>query len=315
MACADQPWSLILVIILLLHVITSSSKPDSEILLKFKYSLGKNSRLSTWNTSTSPCSGDGTNWIGILCEKGTIWGLQLENMGLTGAMDLNSLKELPFLRTLSFMHNNFEGPLPSIKELRALKSVYLTNNKFSGDIQANAFDGMLSLKKVHLAHNRFTGLIPLSLTILPRLLELRLEGNKFEGAIPDFQQDGLKVMNVSNNVLEGQIPEGLSKMDASSFSGNSDLCGPPLGLCPSSQKLSVGTIVLLVIVVAAALAAIAAVFVILRRGNPTPQLQEAPGSLHVHKEVTFTDADNMEHGSPREHSSKGRRAGVDISEG
>uniref|UniRef100_A0A5B6ZNF7 Putative pollen receptor-like kinase 1 n=1 Tax=Davidia involucrata TaxID=16924 RepID=A0A5B6ZNF7_DAVIN len=74
--------------------------------------------------------------------------------------------------------------------------------------------------------------------------------------------------------------------------GNNDLCGPPLGLCPSSQKLSVGTIVLLVIVMAAALVAIAAVFVILRA---QPAQDEAPALAGpiIHKKVQLL-ADKMD---------------------
>ncbi|KAA8535866.1 hypothetical protein F0562_030814 [Nyssa sinensis] len=308
MASSHQLMCSLFLAVILQQIVTSSSLSDSEILLNFTMSLSNNAALSTWNASTPPCSSGGAaNWAGVLCEKGIVWGLQLENMGLKGAIDIHSLKKLHSLRTLSLMNNSFDGPLPNIKELGKLKSVYFSNNKFSGDIQANAFDGMLSLKKVHLAQNQFTGPIPLSLTILPRLLELRLEGNQFEGEIPDFQQDRLKLVDVSNNELEGQIPHLLTKMGASSFSGNKDLCGPPLGLCPSSKNLSVGMIVVVVIVVAAALAAIAAVFIILRQRCPTSQWEEASTtSSHIHKKMASSDLDKMERGSP-EHSSNGSK--------
>jgi Leucine-rich repeat (LRR) protein len=94
----------------------------------------------------------------------------------------------------------------------------LSNNHFSGVIPLDAFDGMLKLKKVYLAQNEFTGAIPSSLTALPKLLDLRLEGNQFTGQLPDLTQNLLS-FSVSNNALEGPIPAGLSKMDSSSFSG------------------------------------------------------------------------------------------------
>ncbi|CAL5443522.1 unnamed protein product [Camellia sinensis] len=260
------PRSLLLLLVLLLQVVSSSCKSDSEILLDFKKSLGNNGALSSWNTKTTPCSGNKENWVGVLCEeKGNVWGLKLEDMGLSGAIDLESLKDLPALRTISLMNNNLDGSLSSLKKLGALKSAYLSNNKFFGEIESNAFDGMHSLKKLHLANNEFTGLIPLSLTILPKLIELNLEGNKFQGEIPDFKQGILKSLNVSDNDLQGPIPASLAKMNASSFSGNELLCGTPLEACPSESKLPVGTVVVLIVAVVVALAAIAAVFIILGR--------------------------------------------------
>lgn len=142
-------------------------------------------------------------------------------MGLRGVIDVDLLVVLSNLRAISFMDNNFEGPLPNLKKLSALKSVYLSNNEFSGQIPADAFLGMVWLKKVHLARNHFVGEIPTSLTSLPKLLELRLEDNAFIGRIPDFQQTSLNSFNVSHNDLEGRIPASLSRIDSSSFSGKS----------------------------------------------------------------------------------------------
>lgn len=154
-----------------------------------------------------------------MCEKGQVWGLQLEGMGLQGVIDVEALAKLKDLRSVSFMNNNFEGSLPDWKRLGALKTIFMSNNKFSGDIPEDAFSGMLSLKKLYLANNKFTGRIPPSLASLPRLMELSLQNNEFEGQIPPFKQDGLKDVNLSNNKLEGQIPSTLTTLDASSFSG------------------------------------------------------------------------------------------------
>lgn len=154
----------------------------------------------------------------MLCYNGDIWGLQLENLNLSGDIDVDSLTPLRFLRTLSFMDNAFEGLMPDWRKLGALKSLFLSNNHFSGEIPDNAFSSMTSLKKVYLSNNNFIGNIPLSLAITPRLLELRLENNHFTGTIPDFHP-GLRLFNVSNNQLEGRIPPSLALMDPSIFSG------------------------------------------------------------------------------------------------
>lgn len=209
----------ILCLLLLFVVAFSSGSSESELLLQVKHSLANDNALSTWNSSTPPCSGNKANWVGVLCAGGKLWGLKLENMGLKGVIDVDSLQQLPNLRTLSFMNNDFDTTWPSINKLAALKSLYLSNNKFSGEIPAQTFQGMQWLKKLHLSHNQFTGAIPISLATLPRLIHLRMEGNRFNGHIPHFQQKTLRTFNVAQNELYGQIPESLSKMPASSFSG------------------------------------------------------------------------------------------------
>lgn len=83
------------------------------------------------------------------------------------------------------------------------------------------------MKKIWFTNNKFTGSIPVSLTELDLLKELHLEGNQFSGQLPNLKQD-IKSFDVSNNKLEGPIPEGLAKFSAASFSGNEGLCGKPL---------------------------------------------------------------------------------------
>ncbi|KAK7247634.1 hypothetical protein RIF29_42521 [Crotalaria pallida] len=250
----------------------SSLSSDSQLLLKFKESLQNNELLSSWNASSSPpCSG--SHWKGVLCYKNEhIWGLKLENMRLKGVIDVDSLKALPYLRTISLMNNDFESTWPELNKLAGLKNIYLSNNKFYGEIPDQTFEGMQWLKKIHLSNNHFTGAIPTSLATLPRLIDLRLDDNKFTGYIPQFQQTLLKSFNVANNQLEGDVPTSLSKMPASSFSGNKRLCGAPLNACSSSTKknkkpTTITKIIMVVVLVVAAVVVIGVVmfFLLLRR--------------------------------------------------
>ncbi|GAV59735.1 Pkinase domain-containing protein/LRR_8 domain-containing protein [Cephalotus follicularis] len=233
-------------------------------------------------------------------------------MGLKGTLDVDSLKQLPVLRTLSFMNNNFEGPLPELKKLGALKSVYLSNNHFSGVIAKDAFAGMLSLKKLYLAQNAFTGAIPASLTTLPKLMELRLEDNQFGGQIPNFQQKELQVFNVSNNALEGSIPAGLSNFNANSFAGINGLCGKPLKACDpstpvspgpsststtSSKRPSILTIVVVAIVGLVALLALIGAICILCRRNREPLSLEAPLPSNLQRKAGIKESNKLPQGS------------------
>ncbi|KAL3528479.1 hypothetical protein ACH5RR_007801 [Cinchona calisaya] len=295
----------------------------TEALLKFKSSLAYVQAFDTWNPSISPspCSGNYGAWRGVLCAYGIVWGLQLENMGLTGQINVDALVPLHTLRTISLMNNSFEGPIPDWRKLGALKSLFLSDNHFSGQIPDDAFKGMASLKKVYLANNGFTGNIPTTLST-PRLLELRLENNHFTGPIPDFKP-GLKALNVSNNQLQGPIPSSLSKMDPTSFTGNKGVCGPPLVIpcdplgplpdqkppptdtIPSNtnsdsppesdaggnKALSVSRIVIFVIV---GLVALVAIFVLLaifgRSRKETPRLGRAITSSEKHSGSNSTIA-------------------------
>lgn len=212
----------IFITLVFLSCVVSSSyaASDSDLLLKVKDNLEKDPNiLTSWNTTTSPCNGDNSNWRGVRCYQGKVWGLKLENMGLKGFIDVDSLKELPYLRTISFMNNEFDGAWPEINKLTGLKSIFLSNNKFSGEIPADAFVGMQWLKKIHLSNNQFTGPIPPSIIMLPKLMELRLDGNKFTGPLPHLKQSRLKSFNVANNQLQGPIPITLNKIHASSFTG------------------------------------------------------------------------------------------------
>ncbi|KMT04799.1 hypothetical protein BVRB_7g169720 [Beta vulgaris subsp. vulgaris] len=207
----------------------TQSISDAEALLKFKSSLSPSEALNSWSPNTTPCQDKNSHWNGIVCFQGNVIGLRLKNMGLSGNIDVNALANLPGLRTLSFEDNNFTGPMPQFNRLGALKAIYLSNNKFSGEISSDFFSKMESLKKIWLANNTFSGEIPSSLAQLRNLLELHLENNQFSGVLPPLKQPPLVSLDLSNNILQGQIPMSLLNFKASTFVGNPKLCGEIIG--------------------------------------------------------------------------------------
>ncbi|XP_004136442.1 pollen receptor-like kinase 2 [Cucumis sativus] len=218
---------------------SSSTSPEAEILIKFKSSLSHNPALDNWNVSINICDDDAKTkgfWTGVTCKDGALFGLRLENMSLSGFIDIDVLMNLTSLRSLSFMNNSFHGSMPPVRKLGALRALYLAYNKFSGTIPDDAFQDMRSLKTVRLEENAFKGGIPSSLSSLPALVELSLEGNRFEGRIPDFIPRDWKLFDLSNNQLEGSIPSGLANIDPIAFAGNNELCGKPLSRCKSPKK-------------------------------------------------------------------------------
>ncbi|KAM5553532.1 pollen receptor-like kinase 2 [Rosa sericea] len=316
-----------LILLLLFHINVASSAappPDpADTLLKFKDSLKiSGNALSNWVKTTHPCDGRKANWDGVLCGEGKIWGLQLEKMGLSGHIDVTALTQLPDLRTISMMQNNFEGSLPDWRKLSALKTLYMSENKFSGEIPSDLFQGMKQLKKLHLANNQFTGQIPKSLTTLDKLVELTLQGNKFSGKIPDFPQVRWTVFNASKNDLEGEIPDGLRKLSADSFAGNKDLCGAPLHACsaPSShvnteKPTGVSTSLIVIMIVIAVISIGAAIFfVIVRRRNKRSEylssnIEAPPASSVQNRSVSPVPKEPDQVSQTSEHSSKGAEGG------
>ncbi|KAF6167357.1 hypothetical protein GIB67_043218 [Kingdonia uniflora] len=282
-------WSLIFTLLFVCFAISDASETD--VLLKFKDSLANDAALSNWNASTNPCSDNKVRWIGVLCTKDrTVMGLQLENMSLTGLVDVDTLMALPDLRTLSFSNNSFDGPMPNLKQLSSLRSFFLSYNRFSGEIPDDAFLGMGSLKKIYLQQNSFSGKIPTSLTKVLKLLELRLDSNQLEGKIPNFQQKGLQLVNVSNNSLRGSVPKSLSKMDLSFFSGNKALCGEPLLACKTKKPTMLVIIIAIVaifVILAAIVSAIVVVLLRLRKKHQPSKMRRTPCSTNPKKVASY----------------------------
>ncbi|XP_059286562.1 pollen receptor-like kinase 4 [Lycium ferocissimum] len=245
---------------------------ETDVLLKFRQSLKfDGDPFSSWNTSTPPCKDENNvpNWKNIFCEHGKVMGLNLENLGLSGTIDLDILKDLTNLRSISVGDNKFDGSLPTLNKLPLLKSAYFSKNKFSGPIDGKIFEGMNNLKKLDLSDNQFTGQLPPIIGELPKLKDLNIRNNKFEGP----------------------IPPSYSKLTFPSFYGNDGLCGPPLSKScseeeqkkqessssPSSSSSSSSSwkIALIVVVVIVVIGIV--VFILINRRKKNPQQEVVLG--------------------------------------
>lgn len=214
----------------------SCSLTENEALLKLKQSFAHSESLNSWTSDSVPCS---ARWTGIICNRGVITGLHLTGLQLSGKIDVEALLELRGLRTISFVNNSFSGPIPELNRIGVLKSMLLSGNDFSGVIPNDFFSSLTSLKKVWLSFNKFSGNIPHSLGQLSHLIELHLENNQFSGPIPHLKQASITSLDFSNNKLEGEIPESLSRFEAKAFAGNEALCGKPLPKsCDNNARIS-----------------------------------------------------------------------------
>ncbi|GER27293.1 leucine-rich repeat protein kinase family protein [Striga asiatica] len=231
----------------LLHLpsVAPDISSDRSALLALRSAVG--GRPLLWDASlATPCS-----WAGVTCspEGAAVVALRLPGMGLSGRLPPGTIANLTNLRTLSLRFNALSGPLPAdlFAALTSLRSLYLQHNSFAGQIPDSLFS-LTSLVRVNLGHNNFSGPIPPSFNNLTHLSSLHLENNHFSGPISNLNLT-LSQFNVSNNILTGQIPGGLSNNPRSSFAGNS-LCGDPLDPCSTGNRnksLSGGSIAGIVI--------------------------------------------------------------------
>lgn len=206
----------------------SISVGDDEVLIEFKESLQNTKALDdTWIKGKHPC--DKNRWFGVQCNRNTVTGLRLYNLGLAGDIDVDALSNLQGLRMIAMANNSFSGPIPDFNKLGNLRSLFLQGNRFSGEISADYFVKMVSLRKLWLSNNIFSGKIPTSLGKLPRLIELHLEGNQFSGAIPPVAQESLTNLDLSGNKLQGEIPSSMARFGVKAFQENPGLCGELVG--------------------------------------------------------------------------------------
>ncbi|XP_030461756.1 inactive leucine-rich repeat receptor-like serine/threonine-protein kinase At1g60630 [Syzygium oleosum] len=205
---------------------------DAEPLLALKSEIDPLNSLN-WQGS-GVCQ-----WQGVKeCINGRVTKLVLEHLDLSGTLNDDILNQLGQLRVLSFKGNSISGRIPGLSGLVNLRSLYLNDNSFTGEIPSSLSELNL-LKVIVLAGNRLSGTILESFLRLGRLHTLYLQDNLFTGTIPPFYQAGLAFFNVSNNRLSGSIPATptLMRFNASSFSGNINLCGEQVHVACNSSVL------------------------------------------------------------------------------
>ncbi|WZZ24325.1 hypothetical protein YC2023_007726 [Brassica napus] len=299
-------YSLLLLLLAASFALPISGDGEADALLKFKSSLVNANALEAegWDSGVPPCTGDRgshSTWKGVMCDNGVVYALRLENMSLSGTLDMQPLVSMPSLESVSFMYNSFEGPMPrGVDGIVTLVYLYLAHNKFSGEIDGDLFDGMNNLVKVHLEGNMFYGEIPESLGRLPKLTELNLEDNMFTGKIPPFKHKSIVTVNVTNNQLEGRIPVALSLMNTTFFQGNKGLCGPPLLPCKNTPPLlPVFLLAITILAVVALVFFLCSIFIFGRRKHKASEVHEhgyssGLGTLSVPSEQQLNEKSSMD---------------------
>nr|XP_016441111.1 PREDICTED: receptor-like kinase TMK3 [Nicotiana tabacum] len=127
---------------------------------------------------------------------------------------------------------NIVGPLPDFfGKLPSLTALKLSYNSLTGEIPESFRDSMIQILWLNNPINGggMTGPIDIIGT-MDELTSLWLQGNSFNGSIPDTIGDlaSLKHLNLNGNKLVGLIPEGLANLDLEDLDLNNNMLMGPI---------------------------------------------------------------------------------------
>uniref|UniRef100_M4CSR4 non-specific serine/threonine protein kinase n=1 Tax=Brassica campestris TaxID=3711 RepID=M4CSR4_BRACM len=166
--------------------------------------------LIVFDIENNSISGSIPNDIGNLIGLQEFW--LSENL-LEGPIPA-SFGKLSGLMALSVHTNRMSGEIPySLGNITRLETLFLSNNNFARIIPPSLEDvGRLeNLGELYVAHNKLSGNLPKTLGKCLSMEKLDLQGNSFDGVIPDISGlVGIKAADFSSNNLSGRIPEYLA---------------------------------------------------------------------------------------------------------
>ncbi|KAI9386993.1 hypothetical protein POPTR_010G103000v4 [Populus trichocarpa] len=133
----------------------------------------------------------------------------------------------PGMETLHLAFNYFEGGLPLNFSGSTIQSLWLngqkSNSRLNGTI--SILQNMTSLKEIWLQGNHFTGPLP-DLSGMISLEDLNLRDNSLTGVVPPslLNISTLRVVNFTNNKLQGPTPSFARTVDADMIPGTNNFC-------------------------------------------------------------------------------------------
>ncbi|CAI9783489.1 unnamed protein product [Fraxinus pennsylvanica] len=190
---------------------------DTLALLEFKKGIQHDPTgfvLDSWNEESINFNGCPSSWYGIMCNEDNVAEVVLDNLELSGYVDLSVFSNLTMLVKLSISNNSISGKLPNnLDEFNSLEYLDISDNLFFSSLPSEI--GKLGrLKNLSLAGNNFSGSIPDTISGLTSIFSLDISRNSITGSLPSsLTRLGVLVsLNLSHNNLTGGIRKGFELM-------------------------------------------------------------------------------------------------------
>ncbi|KAK9081948.1 hypothetical protein Syun_030930 [Stephania yunnanensis] len=144
--------------------------------------------------------------------------LTLGNNNLSGRIP-SSINNLARLLYLELDHNNFEGVIPNTSNLQSLLELDLSGNKLNATLEQVFGQTSHGLLGAYLADNSFTGSLPVEVGNFEHLVEMDVSNNYLEGEIPNTLGKCLSLQQLSlkGNSFRGSIPPSFSSLQGLTF--------------------------------------------------------------------------------------------------
>ncbi|XP_062081130.1 receptor-like protein 7 [Humulus lupulus] len=145
--------------------------------------------------------------------------VQLDDNQFAGPLTIHSVTSFN-LTLLSLSQNRLSGPIPkSLSKLESLTSLSLDSNNFSGIVELDMFSKLSNLRELFISDNSFVVTYTDSNFTLPKLFSLGLASCSMRTKFPNFlrSQDELQYLDLSNNKIEGEIPNWFINMGVEYF--------------------------------------------------------------------------------------------------
>ncbi|XP_019051857.1 PREDICTED: probable inactive receptor kinase At5g10020 [Nelumbo nucifera] len=191
--------------------VLASSEDEVRSLLEFKKGIRDDPHyvLESWDRSSVASNGCPRDWHGIACdESGSVAGIALDGLNLSGDLKFSTLSGLKMLRNLSLSGNFFTGRLvPAMGAMVSLQHLDLSRNLFYGPIPAR-INEIWTLNYLNLSSNNFTGGFPSGIRNLQQLRVLDLHSNGLWADIGDLLSElrNIEHVDLSYNMFYGELP-------------------------------------------------------------------------------------------------------------
>lgn len=142
-------------------------------------------------------------------------------------------ENFPSLFALQLAFNNLEGGLPASFATLTIQILWLNgkagNSQLNGTIDVIA--NMTQLAQVWLHSNQFTGSIP-DVSNFKNLWDFSVRDNQLTGVVPEslVKLPSLKVVNLTNNLLQGSMPAFDTKAVQVDMTGTNSFCSSNPGI-------------------------------------------------------------------------------------